>query len=112
MVGALTRRIWRVRRATACFGGRGHPVEGQAYFGSKHASGRRRRHASTSTNEEALAEPGFEHRDLPADGAVGQAEFSSGFGIAARSSSDLEDAQSVERKGTPHSIRETIRRYR
>ena len=41
-------------------------------------------------------------RDLPADGSVGQAELHSRFGIAARSSSDLEDAQSVERKGAPH----------
>jgi len=43
---------------------------------------------------------------------MGQPEFGSGFGIAARPSGDLEDAQSVERKGTTHSNREKIRRYR
>jgi hypothetical protein len=90
------------RRVSACFGGRGHPIERQVYLSSKHASGRRSRHASASANEEALAKPGFEHRDLPADGAVGQAELYSRLGIAARSSSDLEDVQSVERKGAPH----------
>jgi hypothetical protein len=72
------------------------------YFSSEDASGGCSRHAPASPNEEALAKPGFERRYLPADGAVGQPEFHSGFGIAAGSSSDLEDAQSVERKGTPH----------
>jgi hypothetical protein len=49
-----------------------------------------------------LAKPSFEQRDLPADGAVGQSEFHSGFRIAACSSGDLEDAQGVEWKGAPH----------
>ena len=90
------------RRASACFGGRGHPVEGQAYLSSEDARGRRSRHASAGPNEQALAKPSFEQRDLPADSAVGQPEFHSGFRIAARSSGDFEDAQSVrERRINP-----------
>src|SRR5271170_275670 len=88
--------------ATARFRGRGHPIEGEAYFGSEGASGGRRRHTSARSNEEALSEPGFKSRDLPADGTVGQPEFGPGFGIAVRASGDLEDTQSVERKGTAH----------
>jgi hypothetical protein len=89
-------------RPAACFGGRCHPIEGQAHFGGEGASGGRRRHPSARPNEEALAEPSFEHGDLPTDCAMRQSEFGSGFGIAARPSCYLEDAQSVERKGTTH----------
>jgi hypothetical protein len=63
---------------------RGHPVEGQAYLSSEDASGRRSRHASAGPNEQALAKPSFEQRDLPADSALGQPEFHSGFRIASR----------------------------
>jgi hypothetical protein len=89
-------------RATACFGSRGHSIEGQAYFGGEGASSGRCGHTSACPNEEALSEPGFESPDLPADGNVGQPEFGSGFGIAFRAGSDLEDTQSVERKRTAH----------
>src|SRR6202042_2032097 len=96
------------RRASACFSRRGHPVERQAYFSSEGARGGRCRHASAGANEEALAKPSFEQRDLPADSAVGQPEFHSGFRIAARSSGDFEDAQSVQWKGASH---QSVRKF-
>ena len=99
------------RFASTCFGSRGYPIERQANFGSEDASGECSRHASAGSNEKALAEPGFERRDLPADGAMGQPEFRSCFGIAGRSSGDLEDAQSVKRNRTAHSTREKNRRF-
>ena len=41
-------------------------------------------------------------RDLPADGAMGQPEFGSGFSIAARPGGNLEDAQGIEWREATH----------
>ena len=96
-------------QAAAGLGGGDDTIEGQADLGREGARRGGGHHAPPGPHEQALTEPALQRRDLAADGAMGQAEFGPGLGIAAGAGRDLEDAQGIERRQAAHGTREENR---
>ena len=83
-------------RPTAGFGRLHQAFEGKAHLGGEHAGEGGCGHPPAGADEKTLAKPALQKADLPADGAVGQAELRRRLGIAGRPRGDLEDAQGIQ----------------
>lgn len=82
--------------------GNGQAIERTTDFRCKDSRHWRRHHAATILSEKLLTQPSFERRDLPADRAMGDAELSRSFGIAAGACGDLENSDRIERWQATH----------